>query len=690
MLLRAYRQDVEAIRGVGPVLRSRLARLGIHNIAQLLSHYPREYQDRRQRDPLSAAGHKERISALVRVRSRAWIGRGNRKTLKVTVADDSAEASLLCFGRGYLAGQLRPGLLIWVWGRFQLRSGELQSTDFEVELFQKGKESERFGKIVPIYPLTEGLTQNAVRRVVQQALDFVERDLAEELPAALRQRRGCLAKGEALRTVHFPESLEQLGAARRSLVYEELFYYQMLLGFSRRRRRAILRSRAPHGQELKKSLLRRLPFALTGDQVRVLGEIEADLFSPHPCSRLLQGEVGSGKTLVALLAALAVVEASEQVALLAPTELLARQHAENAARLLEPLGVTVAFFSGNVQGSERELLLGNLEAGGIDLLVGTHALYSSPVRYRKLGLVIVDEQHRFGVRQRQALIAKGEHPDLLLMTATPIPRTLALSAFGDLDLSEIRSLPQGRKPVITHLARQGNEAKVYKRVREEIAKGGQAYLVYPLIEESEALELKDAQRMYESLKNREFAGLRLELIHSRVPEEDKIRIMSAFAAAEVDILVATSVMEVGVDVAGATCIVIEHAERFGLSNLHQLRGRVGRGSNQAYAFLVYSGKLTDAGVQRLKAIMNTNDGFAIAEEDLKIRGPGELLGLKQSGFLRFALADIVEDWDLFLLARSDALEILDKDPGFQDSENRVLSEALELAGSSLERRMESE
>jgi ATP-dependent DNA helicase RecG len=572
--------------------------------------------------------------------------------------------------------------MFWVWGRFQYRGNELQATDFEIEACQPGRSEAEYARILPLYALTEGLTQNAVRQAMSRALQAAQDDLSDELPASVQEARNCLPKREALRAIHFPESMEQLAQARRSLVYEELLHYQLALGRSRLIRAGIRRSRpAPRGS-LKQALLDRLPYTLTGDQQRALREIESDLFGPHPAARLLHGEVGSGKTLVALAAGLSVIEAGEQVALLAPTELLARQHADNAARLLEPLGVRVAFLSGNVQGARRELLLDRLEGGEIDCLIGTHALFSERVGYKKLGLVIVDEQHRFGVAQRRSLLAKGDHPDLLLMSATPIPRTLALSAFGDLEVSEIRSLPRGRKPVITHLARQGNEAKVYRRVRRELAGGGQAYFVYPLIEESEAVDLKDAEQMFETLRRKVFPDFRLALIHSRVAEEEKLRAMQDFAAGRVRILVATSVLEVGVDVPWASCMVIEHAERFGLSNLHQLRGRVGRGDRQSYAFLIYSRNLTDTGVARLKAIMNCADGFEIAEQDLKIRGPGEFLGRRQSGFVRFGLADLVSDWELFLTAREDAREILSRDPGLLAPEHCRLREVVEAQGAS--------
>jgi ATP-dependent DNA helicase RecG len=671
------RQPVETLRGVGAVLRGRLARLGVATVADLLTHIPRDYQDRRHLDRLEQAAAKERANLLVRVVSSCWIGRGYPRTLKVQIEDGSARASLLCFGRAFLSKALQPGRQFWLSGRFQQHRGELACSNFELEPFDPLEASRSFGRILPLYPLTEGLSQAALRALVKRALEWAAPRLAEALPADLRARRGLPGILEALRGLHLPESDDQLESARRALAYTELFAYQLALGRARKERLAATRSRPRHAQSLKAALLARLAFQLTADQERALAEIEQDLFSPHPSARLLQGEVGSGKTLVAFLAALAVIEAGEQAALLAPTELLARQQADAAARLLEPLGVRVAFLSGGVQGEPRESLRRALAEGKVDFLVGTHALFSEDIRYRRLGLAVVDEQHRFGVRQRQAFLAKGASPDLLLMSATPIPRTLALALFGDLELSEIRELPRGRQPVITHLTREGNEARVYERVGEEVQRGGQAYFVYPLIEESEELELKHAEGMFRTLQKEVFPGSRLALIHSRVPEQEKVRVMSEFAAGLVEILVATSVMEVGMDVPNATCIVIEHAERFGLSALHQLRGRVGRGRRQSYAFLVYSAELTESGRQRLKAVMGTTDGFAIAEEDLRIRGPGEFLGPRQSGSFRLTVADLARDWDTLLAARSDAFDLLERDPGLVAPEHAQLRRLLQ-------------
>jgi ATP-dependent DNA helicase RecG len=672
-------KPVETLRGVGSVLRERLARLGLTTIADLLMHFPRDYQDRRRLDRLAEAAEKERVNVLVRVVASRWIGRGYPRTLKVQVEDESGRASLLCFGRAFLSKVLLPDRRFWLSGRFQRQHGELVCSTFELEPHDPGEASRSFGRILPLYPLTEGLSQTALRVLMGRALEWAEPRLQDALPPALRARRDLPGIREALRGLHLPDSEDKLERARRGLAYTELFAYQLALGRARRERLAATRSRPRHAQKLKAALLARLAFRLTGDQERALAEIEADLLGPHPAARLLQGEVGSGKTLVAFLAALSVIEAGEQAALLAPTELLARQQADAAARLLEPLGVRVAFLSGGVQGEARESLRRALAGGQIDFLVGTHALFSEDIHYHRLGMAIIDEQHRFGVRQRQAFLAKGPSPDLLLMSATPIPRTLALALFGDLELSEIRELPTGRLPVITHLTREGNESKVYERVRQEVKGGGQAYFVYPLIEESEDRELKHAEGMLQTLKKQVFTEFRLDLIHSRLAEEEKIRVMAEFASGQVQILVATSVLEVGMDVANASCIVVEHAERFGLSALHQLRGRVGRGARQSYAFLIYSAELTESGKQRLKAIMETGDGFAIAEEDLRIRGPGEFLGLRQSGIFKMAVADLARDWDTLLAAREDALGLLEKDPGLVAPEHAPLSRLLAAA-----------
>jgi ATP-dependent DNA helicase RecG len=678
-------QRVTELRGVGPVLAAHLARLGVATVRDLLLHLPRGYEDRRVPVPLAAAvAAGSRAFVEVTVVSLDRVGGGWRATPRAVVTDGESEAALLCFGRSFLGRVLLPGRRFRVWGTFKPGRLGPESSDFELE--SAGVPAAAFGRVLPVYPLTEGLAQGAVRRAVRAALEAALPSLEDTLGAGLRAARGLPTAAAALRAVHAPADPAEAEAGRRALAWEELFRFELSL-MRRRLPRTATRAPRPIDARLCDAALARLPFTLTPDQAAVLAEIAADLGAPWPMARLLQGDVGSGKTLVALLSALLVTAGGAQAAFAAPTELLARQHAENAARLLEPIGVRVAFLSGAVTGEPRRLLLAALAAGEIDILFGTHALFSRDVAFRRLGLVVVDEQHKFGVRQRMAMLAKGAAPDLLLMTATPIPRTLALTAFGDLDVSTIRTMPPGRLPVITHLARQANAGKVYRRVREELDRGRQAYFVYPLIGDAEAdvpgtpAALKDAESAFRQLRGEIYPDVEAALIHSRVPEEQMVRAMAGFAAGRVKVLAATSVVEVGVDVANAACMVVEHAERFGLSTLHQLRGRVGRGAAQSYAFLVYGDELTPEGVERLKIMKETADGFRIAERDLALRGPGELLGVRQSGFLRFRTADLTRDADLLVSARDEASRILAEDPEFLRAENAPIGRAFAAAPS---------
>jgi ATP-dependent DNA helicase RecG len=649
------------------------------------------------------------------------------RTLKVRVADESARAVLICWNRNFLEKQLTVGGRYLLWGRFHYKYGEIQSSAFEVSPLGNDMENGAgggteaggpgMGGILPVYPLSAGLNQGMFRRLVKRALDSYAPSIDEELPAALIEKEGLLPKARAIRNIHFPAAMAELDRARKTLIWGELFYLELIVG-----RRALERKGALGGEGSKKErakgeplsspgpvedtsarpspvepcrlsalqrrLLERLPFELTPGQKKAAEDINRDIDGPWPMVRLLQGDVGSGKTLVSFLAALGAADSGGQAAIMAPTELLARQHAENAARLLEPLGLRLSFLTGNIKAAGRRELLKNLAAGEIDLVLGTHALFSDDVVYRNLRLVVVDEQHRFGVTQRGLIMAKGNTPDLLMMSATPIPRSLALTIFGDLDISTIRDLPPGRKPVKTHLARESNEGKVYDFVRKELAAGRQAYFVYPLVEAAEPgtgqqgslwADLKDAESMANRLAREVFPEFPTALVHSRIEEEEKRRIMDSFRRGDIRILTATSVVEVGVDVPNASCMVIEHAERFGLSALHQLRGRVGRGKDQSYCFLVYSDKLTEDGKKRLMVMLENQDGFVIAEEDLKLRGPGQIAGLEQSGYLSLGLADPVRDVEILARARAEAFAILETDPGLLLPEHRPLAEVLERA-----------
>jgi len=670
MLLGELKHSITKLKGIGPRTASQLSGLGIFAVADLLLHIPRDYEDRSRIVPLEAGYQGATVNTIVEVQAHDFFGSGSKKTLKVFVKDETATGVLVCFNRNFLQQVLKVGQQFYLYGQFAYRYGELQSTSFEAEPYPS--DNTKLGSILPVYPLSGKLNQGVLRKAVQDALNTYGKHIDTELPESLRGHYRYPEKQTALSQLHFPDSHESAAVARTALAYEELFYFQLVVA-----RRALSRSesrRSPHilPRKLQQSCLEQLPFKLTVDQRSVLGEIKQDLDSSKPMGRLLQGDVGSGKTLVAFLAALPVIEAGYQAAFIAPTELLARQHAEKAAALLEPLGVRVAFLSGSIDRNARQPLLAALCSGDIDLLIGTHALFTKDVVFQHLRFIIIDEQHKFGVEQRAQLVEKGSTPDLLLMTATPIPRTLTLTFFGDLEVSSIRSMPPGRKPIITHLARQSNAEKVYRAVRHELQQGHQAYFVYPLISGTDKSSLKDAEGAAEQLRSQVFPEFKVALIHSRIREEEKLERMHAFSEGKIDILVSTSVVEVGVDVKNATCIVIEHAERFGLAGLHQLRGRVGRSTLQSYAFLIYSEELTEEGKQRLMVMKQSSDGFYISEEDLKIRGPGEVTGTRQSGFMRLKFADLGGDLELLDTARKDAFRIIKADAGLlQPAHNRL-------------------
>ncbi len=693
MYLGELSYSITDLRGVGKATASQLAETGITRVSDLLSRPPRSYRDLSRPVPLEEGYDGKLVNTVVEVVAHDYFGRGYKKVLKVYVKDETATAALLCFNRNFLAKVLKIGQKFYLYGTFSYGYGELQSGSFETEPYDTA--APKFGSIEPIYPLTGNVTQPLLRKAVADALQRYGKWVENELPRDLIESHGLMHKAEALQKIHFPESGDQIEEARGSLAFEELFHFQLTAARKRERRQGHLggsgagSGSSPAGP-LPTGLLERarrsLPFELTEDQGRVIEEIHGGLSAAKPMARLLQGDVGSGKTLVALLSALSVVETGAQVAFLAPTELLARQHGENAAALLEPLGISVALLHGGLKRRHKRPLLSALESGEVRFVVGTHALFTEEVRFCDLRFVIIDEQHKFGVQQRARMMAKGKTPDLLLMTATPIPRTLTLTFFGDLDVSTIRSMPPGRKPVVTHLARAANERKVYEAVRKELERGMQAYFVYPRIGEETAGsngsnggagvtgELKDAEAMGRYLREEFFPEQRVEVIHSRVPEEEKSERMKAFVEGEASVLVATSVVEVGVDVPKATCMVVEHAERFGLAGLHQLRGRVGRSSRQSYAFLVYSDELTEEGKQRLMVMKRSSDGFEIAEEDLKLRGPGEPTGTRQSGYLRLNFADLSRDLALLEEARREAFAVATEDPGLLEPRHASLRE----------------
>lgn len=511
-----------------------------------------------------------------------------------------------------------------------------------------------FLKIVPVYPLTSSLAQGFFRKIIKEALEVKGKYAENEIPISLVEKNNLLEKKDALLSIHFPADREKLSAAILTIKYEEFFTFQKEIIESKKKRSTLQRPERLLKQDLRKKIEATLPYTLTDDQAKALNDIYSDGNSKTPMHRILQGDVGCGKTIVGFLAALSYIESGYQVAFMAPTELLARQHLETAAKLLKE--VQIAYLTGRLTEKKKALVRKALEDGEVELIIGTHALFSEPVKFKNLGFAIVDEQHKFGVAQRNSLAAKGDKTDYLMMSATPIPRTLQMTFFGDIEISTIATLPKGRGEIKTHSVLEENIQKVYAWVKRELDKGLQAYFVYPLIEESEHLNLKNAQAMFTTLQNDIFPDYRCAMLHSRVTDDEKETIMHDFSAGKVQILSATSVVEVGIDVPKATCMIIWHADRFSLTALHQLRGRIGRGSYQSYAFLVFTNDLSDTGKKRLRVIKETTDGFKIAEEDLKLRGPGDVTGLRQSGFADFRLADITDDKDILEKARTDALE----------------------------------
>ena len=687
MFVGALKQSIGTLTGVGKKTRQDYENLGVLTLCDLISMTPRGYEDRSHRICIGRqnADDGSWTNTFVRVESVSEFGAG-RKNVKIIVRDteNNQKAFLMGFNRTYLTKTVFPGSFYHLYGNITQYGTGLTASQFELkpvredDLIVAGDMLLDQG-ILPVYALSGALTQKALRRDVKTALSIAGH-IDDEIPQNLIDKYRLMPLDRAFREIHFPSSDKALMEARRALAFREVFYLQ--LETKRRppveRRRQAMENRT-YAAETK--FISGLPFTLTDDQVKVLDEIRRDMSGQESMNRLLQGDVGSGKTLVAWVSALHAICSGAQVAFMAPTELLARQHAQVAASLFKDTGVNVAFLNGEVHGRPRTLLLEQLREGNIDLLIGTHALFSKDVEYRNLRYVIIDEQHRFGVEQRRALLEKGIEPDVLLMTATPIPRTLALTVFGNLNVSTIRTMPKGRLPVITYLVDDSKRDRMYEAVGVEMKRGHQAYFVYPRIDDEGNSNLRDVETMYGFLSTEKYPDFRGTLIHSRLPEDEKISILNDFAAGKLDYLVSTSVVEVGIDVPNATCMVVEHSENFGLSALHQLRGRVGRSNLQSWCFLAYEKTITEDGKKRLSVLRRTNDGFEIAEEDLKIRGPGELAGLKQSGFLHLKFADLEKDVSMMAMARDEVDAILSADPGLIGLDNAVIRQVLALESS---------
>jgi ATP-dependent DNA helicase RecG len=676
--LPALDSPLQYVKGVGPQRARQLERLGLLTVRDALNHFPRDYQDRREFVPF----HKLPLGEAGVVQGTVFgVGPprpGSRAPLQVTFQDQTGYFNALWFGRAYLARQLKRGDRVVLYGKKVVaKDRRIVLDNPEIEpVAEEDMVSIHMGRVVPVYPLTEGLYQKTMRTIQHGIVEAHAERAPEVLPDEVRRRRGLLPVAAAYRTIHFPAALDEVEAARRRFAFEDFLVLQVGLAIKRRRQaRDRGRPLAPAG-DLVARLRRGLPFALTAAQERVWAEIRSDLGRAVPMNRLLQGDVGSGKTIVAVMALLTAVEAGAQAVLMAPTEILAEQHFRTVRGLVEPLGLTVAWLAAGQRARDRQAALESLRTGAAAIGVGTHALIQDTVELQRLGLAVVDEQHRFGVLQRASLRGKGEHPHVLVMTATPIPRTLALTLYGDLDVSVLDELPPGRTPIRTEVRYEPARERIYEFIRSEVRAGRQVYVVCPLVEETEASDLKAATEMAERLQAGPFRDFRVGLIHGRLGFDAKEAIMRAYKAGELDILVATTVIEVGIDVPNASVMLIEHAERFGLAQLHQLRGRVGRGAARSFCILLASGPMSDEGAQRLEAMAKTQDGFRISEVDLEIRGPGEFFGTRQSGLPEFRTGSLVTHARLLEEARQDALELVGSDPDLRLPEHRALREAL--------------
>lgn len=670
---------VESVRFVGPAHKKSLNKLGLKTVGDLLFHFPHRYLNPAEFLPIAQVrtGQEVIVSGRVRQVKKARIATRKMTVVNVGVYDGSGYIWGTWFNQDYMADVLKEGTEVCLRGKVLLHPKfglQMRTPLFDI-LRQVGEDADTVhtGRIVPVHPAGSRVTPNFMRRIIKGALRK-SGALPDPIPWSVRRHRELLGLPEALQEVHFPRGEEQLRRARERLRFQELFLLQTGLAIRKRR----LEEEEPGLTQpvsgtLLGSFFSKLPFVLTQEQEQAVAVIKEDLARPHPMNRLLQGEVGSGKTVIAIVAMLVAVENGNQGAIMAPTEVLAEQHFRKVKEFLRGLGVRVALLTGSLPAKERANILADVVERKVDILIGTHSLIQDEVEFPSLGVVVIDEQHRFGVRQRTSLKKKGRFPDLLIMTATPIPRTLSLTLYGDLDVSVMRERPLGKRAATTRtfLCNRSHRDRAYQTIEAEVAKGRQAYIVCPLIEESDKLEAKAVLEEAERLKNKVFPDLKVGIIHGKLKSTEKERVMTAFRQRELDILISTTVIEVGIDVARATVMLVENADRFGLAQLHQLRGRIGRGGDNAH-FILFADPVTEEAKARLKAICEISDGFALAEADLAIRGEGQLFGVRQAGLPDLKLARLPEDMDSLLEARQAAFGLVAKDHRLKAPENALL------------------
>jgi len=673
------KQKAQYLKGVGPKRAQQLSRLGITTVGDLIYYMPRRYEDRRKISPIKdvAPGSLYTVKGRIK-RHGIWKSKKGLLIYDMVITDGTGSIHGVWYNQPYLKRHFSGARHIILCGNVEkFKYLQMAHPDYEVlDEADKTPDALNIGRIVPIYPLTRDVTQKYLRGIISGALENSVNTLKETLPTPVRARNRLADIKFAVKNIHFPDTPEGLKMAYRRLVFEEFFILEAALALTKNKMKKVLRG-IEHRVEkgLFESFKKMLPFALTKEQAKAMKDLEEDMKAPRPMNRLLEGEVGSGKTIVAMYALFLTIKNSFQGAVMAPTEILAQQHYMTMSEFFMPLGINVCLLTGGTGGEARKKALASIKSGEADIIIGTHTLIQEEISFDRIGTVIIDEQHKFGVSQRALLRKKGVKSDVLIMTATPIPRTLALTVYGDLDISVMRGLPEGRAPVSTYWVEEERKDKLYKFLAEEISAGRQAYVVCPRIGEGAESGLTSAISVYERLKTRVFPGLKTAIIHGRMKSREKEKIMRDFKRNKINILVSTSLIEVGIDVPNATVMVIENADRFGLAQLHQLRGRIGRGEHKSYCILLSDPK-NEKAKKRLEAFERVQDGFELAEEDMSIRGPGQLLGLKQHGLPEMRLGDISADRDILELARREAFELVEKDSGLKDEKNRNLREVI--------------
>ena len=663
-------KDVKYVKTVGPNRVQLLNKLKIYTLKDLITYYPRDYEDRSKPKNLYECADGEEVLIEAMATSKiSEMHKGKKTISKLIVKDQTGTCYITWFNQGYLRNKFQPGRMYRFFGKIAIKNGRFEMNS---PVYDEIDQSKNTGKIIPIYPLTYELKQSTLRKIIENGLAEVKGQLPETLPEYILEQNNLWGINKAIEQIHFPEQFSDFNKARERLVFEELLSMQLAL--------LKLKNNYEHdnngiqfSKDAKMSdVINILPFKLTKAQLRVLEEIDKDMESNKPMNRLLQGDVGSGKTVVAMIAAYKAVKSGYQAAIMAPTAILASQHLESFQGILENLGIRCELLISSITKKKKTEILERLQNGKIDILIGTHALLEENVVFKNLGLVVTDEQHRFGVKQRSTIVSKAQNPDIIAMSATPIPRTLALILYGDLDISIIDELPPNRKTIETYAVRKSMEARVNAFITKQIEEGRQAYIVCPLVEENEEMGLKSVIELAEKLQTETFSKYKVAYLHGKMKPKEKDKIMQRFKDGEIQILVATTVIEVGVNVPNASIMVVENAERFGLAQLHQLRGRVGRGEYQSYCILKFDGN-SETTRQRMKVMCDTNDGFVISEKDLELRGSGDFFGTEQHGLPEFKIANLFEDIQILKKVQVIALKIMEEDPKLELEKNKRLN-----------------